>query len=221
MSKRSLLFTLALVFLVPAMVFAKPKTKVFNNTPGEVFRAALKTAQARQVVTYVDEKNLMFTFETGRSALSGGFIANASVIPESTDKAKLLINVQQKEDSGFSFDAGGRMADKFFLQVQQELANASKQPVAARPAAPHVVVPPTFANVKTHVSDKGVVNVVSHPAGCDISVDGSFVGDAPAVLKLPPGKHTISISRSGYQTWSKELMVLGGSSVSLDATLTK
>jgi hypothetical protein len=114
--KRFVSMILAVVSLASALSFAKPKQKTYNNTPQEVFQAALATARKQHVITYVDEKNLMFTFQTGVSALSYGFIANASVQPEADNKATLIINVQHKNDgknASFSFNAGDRMADKF------------------------------------------------------------------------------------------------------------
>lgn len=116
------------------------------------------------------------------------------------------------------------MADKFFEQVQEELANKSSQPVAEKAEAAQVDVPagtaatPTTANAD---SQQGTVTVASNPDGADVSVDGSFVGSAPAVLKLSPGKHTISVSQTGFGAWTKDLSVMAGSSVKLNATLTK
>ena len=46
MLKRSGFFVLTLPVLLPATVFAKPKTKVYDNTLDEVFTAALKTPLA-------------------------------------------------------------------------------------------------------------------------------------------------------------------------------
>ena len=140
------LLVTAFAILLPVTALAKPKKKTFNNTPEEVFLASLRTARERHVVTYVDEKNMSLTFETGASYFSYGFNANASVEPEGNDRATLIINVQKK-NVGKSFSvalgAGDRMADKFFEQVQEELARESKQKVALRPEAAHVEVPPS------------------------------------------------------------------------------
>jgi len=65
------------------------------------------------------------------------------------------------------------------------------------------------------------INVSSVPAGADISVDGSFVGDSPASLKLSAGKHTITLKLTGYADWIKELTVAPGSEVQLTSTLEK
>lgn len=214
---------LAVVFICPGL-FAKPKEKVYNNTPEEVFQAALRTARERHVVTFVDEKNLMMTFETGVSAFSAGFIANASVEPEADGKGKLIINVQKKDtgnNGGPAFGAGDRMADKFFQQVEEELARQSQQKAAAKPEAPHVEPPPDARPTTAVSNTTGAVAIATTPDGADISVDGSFVGSAPATLKLAAGKHVISVSQQGYKAWSRELSVLPGSEVTLMAALKK
>lgn len=70
-------------------------------------------------------------------------------------------------------------------------------------------------------AQNGGVNVSSNPAGADISVDGDFVGNSPASLKLAPGKHTITVKMSGYKDWSREITVQAGSEVQLTASLEK
>ena len=51
----------------------------------------------------------------------------------------------------------------------------------------------------TAEADKGVVNLSSNPVGADVSLDGNFVGNAPATLKLAPGKYTISVKMADTQ----------------------
>ncbi|HLW52962.1 MAG TPA: PEGA domain-containing protein [Candidatus Angelobacter sp.] len=65
------------------------------------------------------------------------------------------------------------------------------------------------------------IALVSAPAGADVNVDGDFVGNAPATLKLKPGKHTIKLTLAGYKDWSRDLNALPGSQVSLTAALDK
>ena len=82
--------------------------------------------------------------------------------------------------------------------------------------------PPPDAHPTTAVNDGSCAVAVSTiPDGADISVDGNFVGSAPATLKLAPGKHVISVSRHGLKAWSRELSVLPGSEVTLKAELEK
>lgn len=228
------LFVLAVVLalLLPISAFAKPKKKTYNNSTDELFTAALRTARERHVVTYVNEKMLMFTFETGKSFTSEGFVANASVEPEGENKATLIVNVQNKK--GFSWGAGDRMADKFYDQVADELAGDVKQrsdvrsqvgaistaPPKAVPAEPTLTKPAASTAVASS-DDKGSVIVSSVPDGAEVYVDNAFVGNTPAVLHLSGGKHTVKVSQTGYKSWSRELSVFTGSQVQLKAPLEK
>jgi PEGA domain len=225
-------FTLALLF--PAGAHAEPKKKIYNNSAEQVFKAALRTARERHVITYVDEKTLMFTFQTGRSFASEGFVANASVEPEADNKATLIINVQNKK--GFSWGAGDRMAEKFYQQVADELAGDPQQKSAVKapekaiavpeakavPAEPSMTKPADGGSPGgSAADDKGKVMVSSVPDGADVYVDESFVGNAPATLKLSAGKHTVKVSQQGYKDWAKEVSVFAGSEVGLKASLQK
>jgi hypothetical protein len=65
----------------------------------------------------------------------------------------------------------------------------------------------------------GSVELISSPDGADIYVDGAFVGNSPATLKLNPGPHAIRVTQSGYKDWSREITVQSGSQAHLTATL--
>ena len=67
----------------------------------------------------------------------------------------------------------------------------------------------------------GAVTVSSDPPGADVLVDGQFVGNCPATLKLAPGKHTVTVKATGYSDWSRDIAVGSGSQVQLKASLTK
>ena len=222
MLKRSLVFLLLLATCLP--VLAKPKKKVYDNAATDLFTAALRTARERHVVTYVDEKMLMFTFETGRSLFTKGFIANASIEPQSESSATLVINMQTK-DGDAAWGAGDRMADKFFDQVKEELAGTVKQKSAVKPEEAAIpVVPPKAVPTEpalTAPADKarGTVVLSATPENADVTVDGSFVGNAPVNLKLSPGKHTIVVSAKGYQGFTREITVMPDSEVRLTASL--
>ena len=68
---------------------------------------------------------------------------------------------------------------------------------------------------------KGAVNVSSTPAGADVSLDGNFVGNSPASLRLTPGKHTITVKLAGWKDWTRDITVQSGSDVQLTAALEK
>jgi hypothetical protein len=222
MLKRTLLIAIIIAVCLPAL--AKPKKKTYDNAAADLFTAALRTARERHVVTYVDEKMLMFTFETGHSFFTKGFIANASIEPQSDQSATLVINVQTK-DGEAAWGAGDRMADKFFEQVGQELAGQVKQKSqvhseqASIPVAPPKAVPPEPSMTAQLDKSQGRVILTATPENAEVTVDGSFVGNAPVNLKLAPGKHTIAVSAKGYQPYTREITVMADSEVRLTASL--
>jgi hypothetical protein len=71
------------------------------------------------------------------------------------------------------------------------------------------------------VAKTGTVKISSEPAGADVNVDGTFVGNTPAVLKLNSGKHKVQITSDGFAEWEREIKVTAGSDVTLSAPLKK
>jgi PEGA domain len=68
---------------------------------------------------------------------------------------------------------------------------------------------PGIAVATAAASSSGLTIEASVP-NCDIEVDGNFVGSTPSTLNLPPGKHEITVKKTGYQNWSRAMMVTGG-----------
>jgi hypothetical protein len=102
-------------------------------------------------------------------------------------------------------DADGKSHDCHLEQIRDRTANQQGDGEAG----------------PTRAEESALVTVTSTPAGADIEVDGDFVGNAPAELKLKPGKHTIRAKMEGYKDWSREINALGGSKVNLSASLQK
>lgn len=65
------------------------------------------------------------------------------------------------------------------------------------------------------------VIVRSDPEGADVYLDGSFVSSTPATLELPAGTYKVSVRLPGYADWQRELRVLAGSEITLNARLIK
>jgi hypothetical protein len=67
--------------------------------------------------------------------------------------------------------------------------------------------------------DPATVILKSEPAGADITLDGNYVGSTPSSLRINPGQHSLTISKSGFQTWQRNLNVTAGGSITIDPTL--
>jgi hypothetical protein len=98
-------------------------------------------------------------------------------------------------------------------QSVQSFADPQSAPTQSEPTPS-----PTSA---TAVPTNGTVEVHSTPEGAEVYVDGAFIGNAPATLKLAPGQHTIRVTQSGFKEWSREIAVQAGSDAHLSASLDK
>jgi len=58
------------------------------------------------------------------------------------------------------------------------------------------------ASIRDEGTGLAAVAITSTPAGAEISVDQSFVGNTPSSLNLQPGEHSISVQKNGFQVWS-------------------
>lgn len=73
----------------------------------------------------------------------------------------------------------------------------------------------------TMPADSSSVSIKSAPAGAEITIDGKFVGSTPSTLSLKAGEHTISVVKSGYNSWQRTMTVEAGGTITLDAALEK
>jgi hypothetical protein len=89
--------------------------------------------------------------------------------------------------------------------------------------------PGKYAAAKTILGEKpasssvGLTNVSikSDPEGADITINGNFVGSTPSAVFLKSGEHTIVINKEGHKQWERFVRLEPGSSITLNATLTK
>jgi hypothetical protein len=65
----------------------------------------------------------------------------------------------------------------------------------------------------------GTVSITCDAPGAEIYVDGKFVGQAPATLRLASGPHYVEIKAAGKRGWSRDLEVMKDSQMSLHPVL--
>ena len=65
----------------------------------------------------------------------------------------------------------------------------------------------------------GTVTISSAPDGADIYLEGKFVGNTPATLKLPIGPHTVQLKSLGHTDWERSIEILKDSQLNLRAQL--
>jgi hypothetical protein len=120
---KSILVVLASVLLVSTSA-AKSKEKTYSNSPAQVFAAVVKVAKEHYVIVNLDEKQMILTFKPGSGWQAHAFECTASV--EVVDnRSKLIINVAKVSDQvAATWGAGGKLADKFFSYVEDNLKTA-------------------------------------------------------------------------------------------------
>jgi hypothetical protein len=59
-------------------------------------------------------------------------------------------------------------------------------------------------------SPKSILDISSTPAGAEIEIDGTFVGNTPSSIEVPPGEHRVSISKKGFDSWQRTIKVMPG-----------
>jgi hypothetical protein len=70
-------------------------------------------------------------------------------------------------------------------------------------------------------AEKVKCNFSSTPAGAEITLDGKYVGSTPSEIELITGTHVIVFSMPGFAQWKRDLTVLSGSQLTVNAILQK
>jgi len=82
---------------------------------------------------------------------------------------------------------------------------------------PAVTAPPSPPREAT--GEFGTVTVSSDPDGADVYLDGKFVGNTPAVLKIPVGEHAVRLTSPNRTDWQRAVEMLKDSEINLKAKL--
>lgn len=127
-------------------------------------------------------------------------------------KNKVAVFVKSTGDSIFSkstLSLGGSVQDACAAIVNHWNMHAAElKPAAPAPSAMKSSEPSAGA-VSTQTAP-AKLNIASNPAGADIEINGSFVGNTPSSIELSPGEQSITISKRGYQPWNRKIKITGG-----------
>ena len=77
------------------------------------------------------------------------------------------------------------------------------------------------ASTTVKPSKTGVVNVSASDDSCEIYVDGAFVGNTPAKVKLTEGDHVVEVKKAGFKDYRRQIKITEGSELTLRAALEK
>jgi TPR repeat protein len=97
-------------------------------------------------------------------------------------------------------------------------AKAEPQPSDSGPGPAAAGQPST---VSVEASKPGLLNVKAEDDSYEIYVDGGFVGNAPARVKVGEGAHVVEVKKPGYKDYRKQITITEGSELTLRAVLEK
>jgi hypothetical protein len=103
------------------------------------------------------------------------------------------------------------------------LAARASEPAAPQPQLSNAAFhPDSDSNTQAEPAMPSVsVIVKSTPSGCDINVDGKYMGSTPSTIQLTPGDHLVSIEKENWTPWQRTMAVTAGGNSTIDATLVK
>lgn len=100
---------------------------------------------------------------------------------------------------------------------------AAPTPPSNAAAAPETGAAPVPSSSATPANPVAFASVQlsSDPTGAEITIDGNYEGNTPSLIKLGPGKHSITMTMLGYAPWTRSIQTAAGESRTVDATLDK
>jgi hypothetical protein len=102
---------------------------------------------------------------------------------------------------------------KEFIDKVKESGNGS-----AGAEVPGTNAAVTASSVVSTVASPSTVTVSSTPLGAEIYLDQNFVGNTPSTVNVQSGKHSVTVRKTGFQDWVRDMSFSGGN-ITLSADL--
>ncbi len=199
--KRTLVFLMLACFALPAL----SSTHKYQYTqPCKTLWLAVKDTlrnSGKYGILSISDSEMTASYFIGGNLT--GRRSNTAILNSSKDGAGCELQIQTIYSGLFNKDESD-----FKKRVDDSLDKLKNEPTPAPAEQPSA--PATQA--------EAAVSVNSTPAGADIEIDGSFVGNTPSKVTLTPGTHTVVVKKSGFGDWSKTLTVTSGT-ITLSAEL--
>jgi TPR repeat protein len=128
-----------------------------------------------------------------------------------SDDVKVNLSLVERLMTPEQIAEGQRLAGEFVP------SKGDARPATAGPAS----ASQGGASVAASSARTGLVNVKADDETQEIYVDGAFVGNTPAKLKLAEGPHVIEVKKAGFKDYRKQVQVGEGSELTLRVNLDK
>lgn len=125
----------------------------------------------------------------------------------------------QQSDNGNNGNGVAVNTSQSGSQQQNENQNQNENKQESQPQAPRYLTYTKEPNPGLKSGKTEPVDFSSVPAGADVSVDGYFLGPTPTSVRIPIGKHLLTINKWGYRDWIQVLDVLPNKPLAINAKL--
>jgi hypothetical protein len=98
-------------------------------------------------------------------------------------------------------------------------AVAAPRAARARPAVPARATPAAVKPPAPAPPTTVALTVVSRPAGANVFLDGTLIGQTPLQIGARTGDHAIRLERDGYRNWSSPVRLAAGATNRIAASL--
>ena len=149
-------------------------------------------------------------------------LSDHALVKTWTPATHFPINGDHK-DRVYAYYTGDDAGDMIWNALKGvDLSSFAPAAPASSPAASGTAPAPS-SNASAPASPDAVASVQlsSYPAGAEITIDGSYVGNTPTLIKLRPGTHSITMTMPGYAPWVRSIETAAGESRNFAATLEK
>ena len=237
-------FGLLLVFAASLSCFGQQPTVYIEPQQGfETYLAAAISKKNVPVDVVTDQTKANYVLKSApveiKTESTGGKLArclfaycagiedkgNVSVQLIGTSSTKVMWAYSVAKQRGGSKNSQS-MAEAVAKHLKDFIESKSgKEILTADASAPETAQPESSPAADNSQAGPAVqpasIIVKSTPPGCDINVDGKFMGSTPSTIQLAPGEHQVSIEKENLTPWQRTMTVTAGGNSSIDATLVK
>nr|WP_319375874.1 PEGA domain-containing protein [uncultured Methanoregula sp.] len=225
-----LVLVIALLIAAPVNAFTSNSLDITLNRNGDAtatFRFTLEGLienaipqsiledELKKGLTTSSEAPTLISMDRSSATLLLKKFADTSDVPQGTEYRTATMNFKKAEialqssaiSSVVSADfSPAKVTLTFPDQYSRQFENLD-----VLPSVTHTVIDTSKAGANTTQQNTGILKVVSSPPAVHVSLDGAYIGDAPAQFPdIPAGSHTLLFEKEGFEPVNKTLTIDAG-----------
>jgi hypothetical protein len=225
-----LVFVIAIFFTSPVHAFTANSLDITVNRNGDAtasFRFTLEglienaipqsllEEELKKGLTTSSEPPALIAMDRSTATLLLKQFADTSEVPTGTEYRTSSMNFKKAEIALQSSALSSVVSADFSPAIitltfpDGYVRNFENQDIL--PSVTHTVIDPLKAGTGAAKENFGTIKVVSSPPAVHVSLDGTYIGDAPAQFPdIPAGSHTLLFEKEGFTPVTKTITINPG-----------